>query len=331
MDLAFLGLDVSKDSVHGVLLDGARKQRLVFENGPEGFAKLVKWLEKRTGRAVHACMEATGSYSEALAMYLSAKVWRVSVANPRKIKHYAIGCGAPTKTDSYDAAVIADYCRTQQPREWKPPAPERLALRAQVRRREDLVQMLASERNRAADPGMTGRTLDSVNEHIAYLEQAIKELEAEIGEMIASDPEMSEMRKLLLTISGVGDATAAIWLAEVGDCSEFQNAREVAAFLGLTPRHFDSGTSVHRRPRLSKAGNSLVRKALYFPALSAMRSCPHLKDYRDRKLREHKPKPVIVGAVMRKLAHTIFGVLRSKTPYNAEIPMKWTLTTQHSI
>jgi transposase len=331
MDLAFLGLDVSKDNVHAVLLDGERKRRLEFDNNADGFAKLVSWLEKLRARSVHACMEATGSYSEALALFLSGKVWRVSVVNPRKMKHYAIGCGAPTKSDPYDAAVIADYCRTQQPREWKPPAPERLALRALVRRREDLVEMVAAEKCRAADPGLTGRSRASIQAHMAYLEQAIKELDAEIGDVIANDPEMAKMRKLLLTIPGVGETTVAIWIAELGDCADFRNAREVAAFLGLTPRHHTSGTSVWRRPRLSKAGNPLVRKALYFPAMSAARHCPHLADFRQRKLRENKPRAVIIGAVMRKLAHTIFGVLRSGMPYDPSIPLRWTLTPQHSI
>jgi transposase len=331
MDLAFLGLDVSKNTVHAVLLDGERKQWLEFANSPDGFSKLMGWLTKHATRPVHACMEATGSYSEALALFLSGKAWRVSVVNPRMMKHYAISCGGRTKTDAYDAGVIANYCRTQEPREWRPPAPERLALRALVRRREDLVQMIAAEKSRAEAPGVTGPTQSSIEKHVAYLEQAIEDLDAEIKALIARDPEMDGMRKLLLTIPGVGETTAVIWIAEIGDCSDFRSAREVAAYLGLTPQHHSSGTSVWRRPRMSKAGNPFVRKSLFFPALSAASHCPHLADFRKRKLRENKRPAVIIGAVMRKLAHTIFGVLRSGMPYDPSIPLRGALTTQHSI
>jgi transposase len=120
----------------------------------------------------------------------------------------------------------------------------------------------------------------------------------------------------LESIPGIGEATAALLLAELGEISHFQNARQVAAFAGLVPRIRESGSSVRGRARLSKAGSSRLRKSLYFPAITALRFNPLIKALGLRLSAQGKPKMLIIGAAMRKLLHLAYGVLKSKMPFN---------------
>ena len=121
--------------------------------------------------------------------------------------------------------------------------------------------------------------------------------------------------ELLLSIVGIGDKTAYKLLAEI-DVANFKDAEALAAFLGLTPEHHTSGTSIRGRPRLSKTGNSGLRKALYFPAVAALRTCPSMRAFGSRLGAKGKPKMVVIGAAMRKPVHIIYSVLKHGSPYN---------------
>ncbi|MGB6644209.1 MAG: transposase, partial [Candidatus Cybelea sp.] len=96
----------------------------VFPNTSKGFEQLTAWLKNRHAADVHICMEATGAYWEALAVYLHELKHRVSVVNPARIKAFAQSELLRTKTDAVDAALIARFCRSQVPEAWIPPAPE---------------------------------------------------------------------------------------------------------------------------------------------------------------------------------------------------------------
>ena len=156
----------------------------------------------------------------------------------------------------------------------------------------------------------------SLKTHIAFLEQQIKELERKIQAHIEANPTLREQRELLVSIVGIGELTAATILAEIGDISAFESASQLAAYLGLTPQNKSSGKSVRGRPRMSKKGNRRLRKALYFPAIVGMRYNPILRSFAERLLARGKAKMVVIGAVMRKLAHLIYGVLSNKKPFD---------------
>ncbi|WP_341732440.1 transposase [Microcoleus sp. EPA2] len=119
-----------------------------------------------------------------------------------------------------------------------------------------------------------------------------------------------------VTAPGLGDLTASILLAEIGDVSDYDNARQLAAYAGLTPCERSSGTSVKGKTRLSCTGNVRLRKALYLPAVVAMRHNPLLKAMSDRLLGRGKVKMQVIGALMRKLVHLAFGILKSQKPFD---------------
>jgi transposase len=121
---------------------------------------------------------------------------------------------------------------------------------------------------------------------------------------------------LLRSIVGIGVVTAAKLLAEFADLEQYESAKAAAADAGLTPSHYESGTSVRRRSKLSKMGKVGIRAALYWPAITAMRRCPAMRAFAQRLAARGKPKMVIIGAVMRKLVHICYGVLKHQTPYD---------------
>jgi len=317
MQLSPLGLDVSKAKFDAALLaeDGKLRHR-VFPNTDAGYAQLSAWLAKRQAPSVHACLEATGTYGEALAAYLHAAGHRVSMVNPAIIKAFAATEMSRTKTDKADAALIARYCLKHQPPAWAPPPPEITELQALVRRLEALLEMRQQERNRLAAGIASASVKAGVQQHIAYLDEQIAQTESLIKDHIDSNPTLKQQCDLLTSIPGIGEATAAKFLAEIVGVEHYRSARQVAAFAGLVPRHQESGSSVRGRPRLCKIGTARLRKAFYFPAIVATQHNPIVKAMSARMKERGKCPMVIIGAAMRKLIHIAYGVLKSGKPFD---------------
>lgn len=164
-----------------------------------------------------------------------------------------------------DAELIARFCLAQQPPAWSPPAAEVRELQALVRRLEALMEMRVAEENRLSAGGAVAAVRSSVEEHIAYLAEQIRRTEKLIRDHIDSHPGLKRQSELLDSIPGIGETTAAAFLAEVPEIKQYKSARQVAAFAGLVPRQRQSGSSIRGLVRLSKIGNGRLRKALYFP------------------------------------------------------------------
>jgi transposase len=315
----FAGIDVSKDTLDACLLgpDGrTRPER--FPNDPAGFAALRGWAERHAkGAAVHYCMEATGPYSVGLASYLHAAARLVSVANPARVKAHAKACGQANKTDPADARAIASFARDQKPRAWVPPSPEVRQVQALVRRREELRVMAAAEKNRLDAPDLTPVARKSVARVIRLLTTEADRVQAQAEAVIAAHPRLAADLALLESVKGIGRPTATTVLAEL-PVDQLATAESAAAYGGLAPTEFTSGKSVKRYTRLSKAGNARLRKALYLPTLSAIRSNPLLKGFFERLVKAGKPKMQAVGACMRKLLMICYGVLKNRRPFDPE-------------
>jgi transposase len=318
-DLAPLGLDVSKLKFNACLLRESGKLRhKVFPNTADGFAHLSDWLNKQGVKRAHACLEATGTYGDSLATYLHERGHMVSVVNPAAIKAYAQSHLSRTKTDRVDAALIASFCAERRPPGWRPPAPELREVQALVRRLDSLVEMRTMEENRLSSGISVEAVRASVEELISHLSEQIKRTQQLIRDHIDRHPGLKKQRELLDSIPGIGEATAAALLAEVPDIKQYRSAREVAAFAGLVPRERQSGSSVRGRVRLSKIGNSRLRKALYFPAITALRCSPFFQSWAEGLRQRGKSKMAVIGAVMRKLIHLAYGVLKSGKPFDPE-------------
>jgi transposase len=323
MILSALGIDIAKLKFNVCLLNtNGKLKHKVFANTTDGFQQLAAWLSKQGAQRVHACMEATGAYGEALALFLHAAGHTVSVVNPAAIKSFAGSRLSRTKTDKVDAELIARFCVAQQPLAWTPPAAEVRQLQALVRRLDALVEMHTMESNRLEAIITVEVVKASVQEHMIYLDQQIEQTEALIRAHINDHPRLKRQSELLDSIPGIGAATAATLLAEIADITQYESARQVAAFAGLVPRQRQSGSSVRGRTRLSKIGNARLRKALYFPAITALRCSAFFKEWATGLRERGKCKMSVIGAAMRKLIHLAYGVLKTGQPFDPEWTQK---------
>lgn len=309
-----LGIDVSKAKLDIALrfTDGKIRSKVVHNNS-KGFADLTIWLSKHEFTELHVCMEATGTYWEAIAEYLADSGFKVSVVNPSRIKAHGLSRQVRTKTDAVDARLIADFCASQKPELWTPLPPVIKELRALVARREALVAMRTQEQNRLLVARDSVRNnIESLLEH---LNAAIATVERDIRLLIDDDPDLKRKRDLLDSIPGLGAITIPVLLAFLAGPNLFRTARQAAAFAGLDPRQHQSGTSVKGKTRLSKVGHALLRKALYMPAMVTLAKTQWGHAFMNRLVASGKAPMVILGAMMRKLIHVAFGVLKSGQPF----------------
>lgn len=318
MDQSVLGIDIAKAKFDVVLLHEGKTRHKVCLNTPAGFAELAAWLARAGVTRVHACLEATGTYGEALAHWLHDQGHLVSVVNPAAIRAYAESRLLRAKTDKVDGGLIARFCATETPPLWTPLPLDIRELQALVRRLEALQEMERQERNRLEAGVAVAAVRRSIDAVLTRLDDEIAAVKRAIRDHFNQHPSLRAQRDLLTSIPGIGETTATLLLAEL-DVKRYQSARHLAAFTGLTPRIKQSGTSVRRRGRFCKLGPSRVRKALYFPALAALRHNPLIKPLAVRLTAARKPKMVIVGAAMRKLVHLVYGVLKSQRPFNTNI------------
>jgi transposase len=313
---SFLGIDLSKDTFHACLVSDHAEAKKAFPNSPKGFEQLMAWLRNRHAVDVHICMEATGAYWEALASSLHGLEQRVSVVNPARIKAFAQSELLRTKTDEVDAALIARFCRSQNPEPWLPPSPEIRVLQA-LMRHYDHLKTTRAQQSVYAQSSEAAIVAASIREVIATLDDQIAQVERKIRQHFEDHPDLKRRRDLLTSIPGIGETTAGSILSEIPHLDRFQSAKAVAAFAGLSPRERRSGTSIHGRARLCKTGNARVRKALYMPAMVALRFNPTLRVFADRLVAAGKHKRLVIGAVMRKLLVLAYGILRSGVAFDA--------------
>jgi transposase len=319
MERETLGIDIAKAS-YAVSLRRPEQTRRhkSFPNTAAGHEALIAWLARHATGPVHACLEATGTYGEAVATALVDAGHVVSVINPAAVKAFAQSQLRRTKTDGVDADVLADFCVAHRPSAWTPWPVEVRELQGLIRRREALLDMLTQERNRQHAGGLVPAVAASLARHIAMLEAELAALDEQLEQHIDRHPSLRTQRDLLVTIPGIGATTAARLFAECRAITAFGSARAYAAFAGLVPRERQSGT-LRGRTRLSKLGTPRLRLALYFPALTAIRHNPPLAAFAARLRANGKHKMVIVAAVMRKLLHIADGVIKHQRAFDPTV------------
>lgn len=315
---AVLGIDIAKAKVQVSLLfaDG-RRRRKACANTPAGCADLLGWLTRQGAHHVHACLEATGTYGDLVATTLVDAGHHVSLLNPAILHHYAKSRLLRAKTDAVDADVIADYAAKERPPLWTPLPREIRELQALVRRLDALIGMQTDERNRAQAGGLPPPVARSIALVLEHLAEQIETVRQQIRDHLDQHPGLRAQRDLLTSIPGIGEATAALLLAELFN-KAFTSARQAAAFAGVVPRPHESGTHIGRRA-MCKLGPGRLRKGLYFPAIAALRFNPSLQRLAHRLRDAGKPPMLIIGAAMRKLIHLAFGVLKSGRAYDPKL------------
>jgi transposase len=313
-----LGIDVSKFKLDVVLLLSTHTSAATFANTPKGFQALARWLA-RFDTSPRVCLEATGTYGLPVARFLHERGLSVSIVNPMAIHFFGRTQMSRNKTDAHDALLIARYAAQHQPRLWQPPAPAQEQLQQQVRVREQLVEsrVLAQQHLESA-PAATAKLFRA---QLRFLKRQIAAVEEQLRQSLQADSRLGEAVALLRSIPGVGFITAVTVLTIMPPLEQLESARQLAAFAGLTPSQRQSGVFTGRS-RLSKMGHRRLRKALYFPALTALRHNPRVQSLAIRLAQKGKSKMVIVGAAMRLLTHLIFGVLKNQIPFDPDYQNK---------
>lgn len=313
-----VGIDVGKAQLHLVLLQSEKPPaRKSVNNNAHGFEQISAWLANRKAISIHACLEATGIYGEAIAEYLHDNGHTVSVVNPIQIKAFGRSAMVRTKTDAVDALLIADYCKAQNPLAWSPAPLEVRQFRALVRRRETLSEMITAETNRL-ESALSTEVKTSITSHIEFLRRSLKSLEDEMDDHLKSYPQLRDIVDKLDEIPGFGPLTAMKVLAETNCFSVCETSRQLVAYAGLNPRQYQSG-SISRRGRISKIGNAALRKALFFAALSAKRSSKYFRAFVERLEAAGKRPKVIITAIMRKLLVLAHTLVSKGSRFNADL------------
>lgn len=316
--MGVLGIDVSKADFHACLIQGSKRSRKSFPNTAAGYRQLLKWLTNRKCSEVHACMEATGAYWFGLASAIAAAELPVSVVNPSRIAFFARSQLRRTKTDRVDAEIIAEFCQTQKPDLWTPPAPETLELRALLTYRAELVNQRGVLKQLSTQLKMNTALQRVHCEQIDMLTQTIEQLEDQMRALVKRHESLKASIDAVSSIPGFGFISAAAIVARL-PLERLRDAKAAAAYAGLTPSERQSGTSVLGKPRICKTGNSELRRDLYMPAVVAMRFNPVMAAFAEKLKAKGKPAKVIIVAIMRKLLVLAFTLIKDGAVFNPAI------------
>lgn len=317
-----IGIDVGcKELVVVVMVNGKARKAKSFTNTPSGHKSIIQSLKKIKGET-KVCIEATGVYHFDLAVALSRTDGiEVMVINPKAAHNFAKALMARSKTDAIDAENLAIYVERMPFEAWERPADECISLRAISRRIAALSKQKTQTKNQLHALKSTTETpaliIEQTEQLIDFFERHIKTLQDSAFQLIQQHENLEQPYTLITGIKGVAQASAIQILGELMILPKDMNARQWVAHAGLDPRVFDSGSSVSKKPRISKVGNKYIRQALYMPALVASRFEPNIKGYYHHLIEDNGLKKVqAVCAVMRKLLHAIHGMLQTNKEFD---------------
>ena len=325
--MSLLGIDVSKETLAVALQPDERKRPYEREvrNDAGGIARLQEWVRERGCELSQlvVVMEATGVYHERVAQALHDAGCKVIVANPKRVRDYAAGLGLLHKTDKVDARALVCYGKEKGSElvSWSPPPEEVRILRALYDRLSAVQEDLQRELNRrdqaliSLEPQLI---IDSLNTSITRLREECERLKRAIEDHFDQYPGLKAQRELLQSIPSIGPISGDLLLCLLL-AHRFQSARQAAAFCGLIPRAHQSGSSVHKPARLTKQGDARLRAKLYMASVVALRHNRELSEIYQSLLAAGKPKLSALGALMRRLVHIAYGVLKHQAPYSPEL------------
>lgn len=313
-----VGIDVSSKKLDVAFMHNGKWLQSEFANTEKGHGAIIRYLKKRAKEAL-ICVEATGIYHLELCLALhNAASTEVMVINPRVGKDFAKVIMQRSKSDTSDARMLAEYTERMGFVAWNPPKASVWELRAIARRMDVLSRQSAAEKNRLHS-SLSDLISSDIEVNIRHLKRRMVQLQKKALELIEADDDMLQKFTLMITIIGIAELSAIRILGEILMLPEDMSVRQWVAHAGLDPRIYESGTSVKKKTRISKVGNSHLRHALYMPAQSASIYDEHVKVFREQLALRGKTPLQGVVAVMRKRLHTIYGVLKNKTPYDSQM------------
>ena len=314
-----MGIDVGKTDLFCHIIGPNETTSDRFDNNSKGIRSLIAWLKKATkSKPWAACMEQTGHYGDAVAesLYESCPD-DIYLVNPQRIKAFGMQKIRRNKSDTADAKLIARFLKAEHEelRPWQPKSAAEQRIMMLSRFAESLTQdgarlktMLESQSDKLICASLKRRIKSISNE--------VTKVRAEINKLINQDEKLRARNELIQSIPGIGEVASHLVIAELPDLEQFEDARQLAAWAGLTPRHFVSGTSGKTRTPITKVGSPRLRRGLFMPAMNARVFNPLLREFAERLKENGKSPKQIIIAVMRKLLHQIYGILKSGQPYN---------------
>lgn len=315
----YVGIDVGAKSVVVCVRQAGRTVApQEFRQTREGHQALIKKLGKQAARVV---LEATGIYYLDLAVALHRAGLPVAVINPRSFHHFANLKLNNSKTDAVDAALLAEYGECMKPPLWQAPNETLLGLRDIGRQVNRLTAARTQAKNRLHALRSKSSTLALLIEDevdgIERLDRRIERLTKAAIELIDQQPQYKQHLANITQAKGIGLASGIAMLAELSVLPRQLKAPQVSRYAGLDVRLCQSGTSVNRPGRLSKAGNAYLRSALYMPALSAVRHDPNAKAFYEALQKRGKKKIQALCAVMRKYLTGVWACLKLGVPFDS--------------
>jgi transposase len=302
----FVGIDISKH--HLDVFDGGVGVVRRVDNVANAIDLLIAgW----TGSGVFVLFEATGHYDKALRQALSTAGIAFACVNPARARDFARSAGFLAKTDALDARMLAAMAQCLRPDAdgAADPARERLALLH--KRRDQLVACRKQERTRL---GAASDLIDSLAAHIAWLDDAVQDIDRQIDTLISERETLQNARRLLCSVPGIGPVSAITLLALMPELGA-RSPKSIAALAGLAPLNVDSGQS--RRARQIHGGRRRVREALYMAAVAVTRTKSRFaRTYRALR-QAGKPAKLALIAVARKLLVTLNAIMREQKPFSA--------------
>ena len=322
--MQFIGCDVSKLTLDLAGFDqhkGRCASTLKVPNTRSGWRRLMSWAEQQcqTERSdIGVVMEATGVYHLPVAAHLSTMGFKVLVCNPGRSADYARSQNRVNKSDRLDACSLQRYGSGLEKIHWfQADTPQINHLKSLLSLLDQLDKDLLRWHNRLEKatfqyPGSC--VIHRIKRQLTQLVREQQRTQQAIDQLIQGDEELRHNQQLMCSIKGVGCKTSQRLLPLVQG-GRFTSARQLAAFLGLTPCHKSSGTSLKSKGQLSGRGNANLRAKLYMPAMSAAHRNPELSLFYDTLLARGKTKKQAITAIMRKLVHLCYGVVKNQTPY----------------
>lgn len=326
-----VGLDVSSDDIHANLsvIDDKQKVKVVSSkkifNTLKGFETLTSWVEKnRKNKEIPLVygMEATGIYHEECAYYLHNKEQAVSVVLPNYAKKYLQASGFKSKNDKIDAKGLAQMFAERAFTLWEPMDIFYYELRGLTRQHQSLQETKTAIGNQLhAEMRSAFKNKDVIKqlkETIKFLEKKIAEMDKKIHDSLKNNKEIKEKVEHVLTLTGIGVATLAVLLSETNGFLLFKNGRQLISYSGYDIIENQSGR--HRgKTKISKRGNSHIRRALFFPAFSAVNSkCKPFFDLYNRTFEKHNIKMKSYVAVQKKLLIIVFALWKKNEAFNED-------------
>jgi transposase len=303
----WVGIDVSQAQLDVYVLP----QGFSFEqpNTDAGIERLVEQLQPLP--VIMVVVESTGGLERSLVAGLQAAAIPVALANPRKVKGFAIALGK-AKTDQLDAQVIARFAQSVELRPQEPIPPQAQHLSDLVRRRQQLVEMQVAEKNRLTRASDSVRT--DLEEHMEQMQQRIDKLNEQIQQLAAQQQHWQRRNEILQSVKGIGKVTAALCLAELPELGSL-SGKQIARLVGVAPINHDSDK--HKGKRLIAGGRTAVRCGLYMATLVAIRHNPVIQTFYERLLANGKLKKVALVACMRKLLVILNAMIRDNKTWQA--------------